>query len=722
MRTKLTAAAAILAAAFAAAQQTESAGAVIRAETRLVLVDAVVTDKKGEYVRDLTRKDFKVWEDNQEQEISSFSFEADPALPNRGQKRYLVMFFDNSTMDFAQQAQARQAAARFVDANVGPNRMMAVVEYAGGLRIAQNFTDDGVRLKQVVSGVKLAPQPGNDSGAVPALSRAAAAYGARDVIRAMKNLVRNLSGVPGRKSLVLMTGGFKLNQENISELNELVDACNKANVAVYPIDSRGLVSGGPGVAEVRRASYVPPMAFGFQARTPGAGGTPAPPSSGRGGTTAPSNPGSGGSRTPAPSSPSRGTVGGANGANNSLNNSLNNRLNNPLANPRAILPRFPESASDNQQPLYMLATGTGGFVIVNTNNLLGGLEKIGKEQNEHYLIGYTPEESKDGSCHTLRVKVAKSGMTVRARTGYCNVRATDALGADPVAKDLERLVLGSAAGGVKATMQIPYFYTSPCAVRMNVAMEIPTEAVQFKKVKGGKFHGDVNLLGIAYRADGGVAARFSDTLKFDFENKKTMEAWREAPLLHYEKDVEAAPGKYLLKVAVGTGAGAFAKMETPLYIDEYDGKRFSLSGLALSNRFRKIDANAASLDFALTEDHTPLIVGGMQITPSGTSRFKKGETIAVYAEIYEVSLLSPDPVKGLAAGVQMRVLDRKTGEVKQDSGMLKAAEQLTQGNPVIPLGLRVPIDKLVAGEYNLELIAADTAGGKVTRITPFDIE
>src|SRR5208282_3206945 len=61
----------------------------IRKETRLVLVDTVVTDKKGNYVRDLAGKDFRVWEDNKEQPIKSFSFEEDTAAPDKGQKRYL---------------------------------------------------------------------------------------------------------------------------------------------------------------------------------------------------------------------------------------------------------------------------------------------------------------------------------------------------------------------------------------------------------------------------------------------------------------------------------------------------------------------------------------------------------------------------------------------------------------------------------------------------------
>jgi len=46
--------------------------AVIRKESKLVLVDAVVTDKKGNYVHDLAQRDFKVYEDNKEQQVASF--------------------------------------------------------------------------------------------------------------------------------------------------------------------------------------------------------------------------------------------------------------------------------------------------------------------------------------------------------------------------------------------------------------------------------------------------------------------------------------------------------------------------------------------------------------------------------------------------------------------------------------------------------------------------
>src|SRR3954447_5163049 len=99
----------------ALAQQPPTAPPIFKTETRIVPVDVVVTDKKGNYIHDLEQKDFKVYEDNKEQPIKSFSFEADPASPVATQKKYMVLFFDVSSMNLGDQQQARQAAVKFID-------------------------------------------------------------------------------------------------------------------------------------------------------------------------------------------------------------------------------------------------------------------------------------------------------------------------------------------------------------------------------------------------------------------------------------------------------------------------------------------------------------------------------------------------------------------------------------------------------------------------------
>src|SRR3974390_870111 len=92
-------------------QAGESTGAVFKAETRLVLVDTVVTDKKGNYITDLTINDFKVWEDNKQQPVKSFSLESGSTAPSDSHRHYLVLLFDNSTMSLTDQIRARDAAS-----------------------------------------------------------------------------------------------------------------------------------------------------------------------------------------------------------------------------------------------------------------------------------------------------------------------------------------------------------------------------------------------------------------------------------------------------------------------------------------------------------------------------------------------------------------------------------------------------------------------------------
>ncbi len=85
-----------------------------------------------------------------------------------------------------------------------------------------------------------------------------------------------------------------------------------------------------------------------------------------------------------------------------------------------------------------LAGRTGGFVLRNANDLLGGLQAIAGEQDQYYALSYTPPESKEGTCHTLRVKVDRAGTTVRARNSYCTAKAPDLLAGTNTGKDLRR--------------------------------------------------------------------------------------------------------------------------------------------------------------------------------------------------------------------------------------------------------------------------------------------
>ena len=716
--------------------------AIIRTETKLVLVDAVVTDKRGNYVHNLTAKDFKVFEDNKEQQVKSFSFEADPASPSNSQPRYIVLFFDNSTMNMGDQANAREAAVSFIQANAGPNRLMAVVNYGGSVQVAQNFTGDVERLKAVASGLKIpSVNPNEAILGIPQLSRASFDYGVRDVVLGLRSLVKGLASVPGRKTLIFLTSGFPVNGELLPEVNATIDVCNRSNVAIYPIDVRGLVApdlSGPAHGELKipqEFTDVPavdrPVKFltaffqrggggtgggsgGGGGRGGGGGGAPV----GGGGAGGGGRPGGGfgggvGSRGGAPPSTNPGSFGGGN---------INPNITNPNLNRgnRGLIPRFPDSATTNQEIIYMLANGTGGFVIVNTNDLLGGLEKIGKEQNEFYLIGYTPPDSEEGSCHALKVKLSVSGTSVRARSGYCSAKSNDALAKTQTEKTLEVRAASTVPGSVAASMEAPFFYTSANVARVNVAMEISTSSLAFEKEKG-KFRSTLNVLGIAYKLDGSVGARFSDKVSFEFEQKSEVAAFQKAPY-HYENQFDVAPGKYKLKVVFSSGGESFGSSERPLLIEPYEAKQFALSALTFSTKYLAAGGVDSGLDAELLAGRTPLIAQGVRLYPSGTRTFKTSQKPALYLEVYEPFLLAPEAPKDLAIALQVLVLTQDKGEKKFDSGMFRIPVPEKSGNPAIPVATQIPVSSLTPGVYRLIVEAIDSKGQTFKRWIDFAVE
>jgi len=760
----------------AAEQAAPQPGAMIKKESRLVLVDAVVTDKKGVYIHNLSQADFKVYEDNKEQPVTAFSAGVDAAMQANGQRRYLILFFDNSTMAMPDQIQARGAAKKFIEANAGPDRMMAVVDFGGSLRIVQNFTANANLLQAAVSGVKSssvdpnAPAPDLAvtvaSASLSSLGNAAADFGARSMLLAVRSLAKNIRSIPGRKMVVLFSGGFPLTSENQSELTATIDACNKSNVAVYALDARGLTAPVPGGSARRNvpagkthvvsnrpanrrtsarprillaafpASAIPdpqrPGGGGGGGTGGGGGGTGGggggrggggTGGGGRGGTggTGGGTGGTGGGGRGGTGGTGGGTRGGTGGGTGggtrgSGYNPGSNYNNSPYSQPRTIVPQFPPSASTNQQILASLAEGTGGFTIFNTNDLLGGLERIGREQNEFYILGYVPAETPEGSCHTLKVKMNRGGMNVRSRSGYCNTRAVNVLEGKPLEKQLEAHATGSQTGSIRGSLQAPYFYTAPNTARVNLAMELPPETIQFNKDKG-KYHANVNVLGIAYRPDGTIGARFSDTVNMDLE-KDDWKDFTKSPY-HYENQFDAAPGTYKLTVVLSAGGDTFGKFEKPLAIDEYDGKHFSLSGLALTNSVQKLTDIPTGLDSALLEDRAPLVVKGMQITPSGSNRFKHTDNVVVYTEIYEPLLTSENPP---LVGMAYTILERETNKKLFFTDVQRADEFVQKGNSVIPIGLKVKVNDLKPGSYRLLVQAVDSAKNNAPgRIVDFDI-
>lgn len=717
----------------AAPETPASSTPVIHAESRVVRVDVVVTDKKGNYVHDLTPKDFRVYDNDKEQQIVNFSFGSSESAAQAPERHYMVLFFDDSTMSLGDQSSARQAALKFIDADAGPDRVMAVVDFTGALRIIQNFTGDQTLLKRATQYVKASAVSPNDSDSsaggaqagppMPSLFDSGNDFGVYTLLLAIRTLAKDLAAVPGRKSVVLFTEGFPLTPDAQIELTATISACNQANVAIYPLDVRGLIAPMPNGTQLFRRDapsagpHLVLAAFPQKGGAPGGGGGGG--RGGGGGAPGGGSPGGGGGgRGGAPGGGSPGGTGGTGGRGGAPTpgggggmpyNPYSPYGTNPYGNtqPQMILPTLPDTGVASQSVMYALADGTGGFPILNTNDLLGGLAKIAQEQNEYYFLGYAPSDSPDGSCHTLRVKMDRSGVKVRARTGYCTAKAKDMLAGKPVEKDLEADATNSAAGAIGGTLEAPFFYISPSEARVNVAMEIPSSSVQFSKDKG-KYHTDIDVLGIAYAPDGSVGARFSDQITYDFE-KDEWKHFLESPM-RYENQFAIAPGKYRLMVVLSAGGQDFGKYEEPLAIDPYDGK-FTLSAIALSNHVEPEAGMGGEIEADLLADRTPMIVNGVQVIPSGSNRFKKTDSIALYAQVYEPKLVDPNPP---AIRLAYRVVDVKTGKQVFEASNIDPSPSIQKGNPVVPIGLTVPLKTIPPGNYRLDMQAYDASGGLTT--------
>jgi hypothetical protein len=251
---------------------------------------------------------------------------------------------------------------------------------------------------------------------------------------------------------------------------------------------------------------------------------------------------------------------------------------------------------------------------------------------------------------------------------------------------------------------------------VNLAMEISSDSLKFDKEKG-KYHANINVLGIAYRPDGTVGARFSDTVNLDLEK----EEWKEFTKTPYRygNQFDAAAGTYKLTVVLSGGGDTFGKFESPLQIDAYDGKSMSLGGIVLTNSATRVSDIPTGLDSILLEDRTPLVVKGMQVVPSATNRFKRSDNVVLYTEIYDPLLASDKPPK---LGFGYHVMDRATNKELLFTGAIPADDFVKKGNPLVPAGMVVKVKDLPPGGYRLVLQAVDGANNHApNRTVDFDV-
>ncbi len=212
-------------------------GATIRTQVTLINLFATVRDKSKRIVSDLTEKDFRVLEDNQEQKIAFFSRET--ALPIT-----LGVLLDTSGSEERMLGSIQESAARFVDRVLRPKDLAMVISFDVDVDLLSDFTEDRGQLERAINRARInAPQGGLvNPGPLPPSARGMRGTAFYDAIYVACK--EKLASEAGRKALVILTDavdeGSKIRLEEAIEMAQRTDTV----IHILLISDFGYVNGG----------------------------------------------------------------------------------------------------------------------------------------------------------------------------------------------------------------------------------------------------------------------------------------------------------------------------------------------------------------------------------------------------------------------------------------------------------------------------------------------
>jgi hypothetical protein len=353
---------------------------------------------------------------------------------------------------------------------------------------------------------------------------------------------------------------------------------------------------------------------------------------------------------------------------------------------------------------------------------------IGVMEPPHYLIAYGLPNSPEGSCHQIKVEVNRRNVLVAARNEYCNRKhaASDPLNGTSLDERMERELAVRKNNNVDLSLLAIALYTNSDAARVHIALDWPWKSLRKSTTKG--------ILGLVLRKDGTLVTRFSDLADREGVPNRELPPDRYSYLpdvtgaeSRYETQLILPRGEYDLRVVLSDGT-KFGRAELPLTVYNSDKKGLAMSAVSLCKQISDVSAFSpqhapklpGSWSAKLPRSYVPLVAKDIEYKPTGNTRFKKGETLYTYFQIYEPSLGGWTPA---TVQMQTRIFDLRSGELVSDSQPVSAMRYVNAGSPIIPVGLGIDISKLSKGVYRLDVQATDSAGQRTPWQTAnFEVE
>jgi len=345
---------------------------------------------------------------------------------------------------------------------------------------------------------------------------------------AISFVVRGLRDLPGRKSVILLSDGFRINSRNNDDnttaqvfqaLRQLVELANRSSVVIYSIDAKGLQTLAAGAS---------------------VGGVP---------------------------------------SNSSHSDAL-------------------RSAQEALEGPSFLAEETGGFVVVNTNDLNIGIQEALYDQQSYYLLGFDPGDEKfDRGYHAIKVKVTRPGLKVRTRSGFFGVDEGEREGSQPKSRGQQILAgLLSPLGARDLSLRMtPYFFSSGKeGPFVRALFQIDCSKLAFKDGPGGQKRLNLDLAAFAFDEEGKAVDMAAHRLAFSLDEEQYRRALISG--LSYRADFQLKkPGAYQFRAVLRDGeTGRVGSASQFIRVPDLSKNRLALSGLVLT--VPRIAAGAAVND------------------------------------------------------------------------------------------------------------------------------
>jgi VWFA-related protein len=581
----------------------------LKTTTEVVLVNVTARDKDGGFVRDLKAEDFTVLEDGRPQKILSLDVENTDAIvandiqvpnllgtitsPSTGSvaaapaaaavakelfrdRRLMVLFFDLSSMQPEETKRAAESAENYVDKQMKPADLVAVVTLQNTLRVAQDFSSDREALKAAMRSLNPDAGTGFAEGATGAT---AAEEGVTDDsftaddseynvfntdrrLDALKTIAETLAGIEQKKSLLYFSAGMsQTGIENQSQLRAAANAAVRANMSIYTVDVRGLQA-------------LPPGGGGAMGARGGGGG------SGRGG-------GSG------------------------------------MFSGRAMQQSF-DSNFASQETLVTLASDTGGKAFLDTNDFRPAFSKIQEDTTMYYVLGYTSSnEMKDGRFRRITVSLKRKDVKLDFRRGYYAEADFQHTTKENREAQLEEQLASDLPGSdLPVYLSTGYFRLAELRYFVPVSLVVPGSAIPFTR-DSDQDKATLDIAGVVRDQRGRVAfGNIRDTIKLAVNT--TQEIKRKN--VQYDAGFLLPPGSYNLKFVLRENqTGQVGSFEAAITVPNLRDAPVKISSVIASSQKQA----------ARAKKDNPLYRNGSQIIPSVTHVFSPDQHLDLFYEVYE---------------------------------------------------------------------------------------